>query len=104
MREYIDELAKAADRNKDSRIRLKKIYEYISILEARGARAGEPFVKHIDGKLWELRPSSDRIFFFYGDDQCFVLLHHFMKKSRKTPQKEIDTAERNMLDYIHRSK
>lgn len=33
-----------------------------------------------------------------------MLLHAFQKKSQKTPQKELDTAEARMKDYIERDK
>ena len=59
-------------------------------------------VKHIDGSIWELRLLANRIFFFYWKDNRFVLLHHFIKKTRKTPLREIDTARAKMKDYIER--
>ena len=62
-----------------------------------------PFVKHIDGDLWELRPLSNRIFFFYWKDNRFVLLHHFIKKSQKTPAKEIQQAKLKLKDFLERS-
>lgn len=61
-------------------------------------------MKHIGDALWELRPLRDRIFFFYFRNNTFVLLHHFVKKTQKTPQKEIDQAKRNMLDHLERSR
>ncbi|MCL1996371.1 MAG: type II toxin-antitoxin system RelE/ParE family toxin [Defluviitaleaceae bacterium] len=32
-----------------------------------------------------------------------MLLHHFVKKTKKTPSKEIEQAERNKQDFIERS-
>ena len=102
VRKYLDSLASKTD--KASRIKLNKINDYVKILSIYGTRAGEPYMKHIVGDIWELRPRSDRIFFFYWSGGCFILLHHFMKKSNKTPQREIDHAKRNMDDFIERSK
>lgn len=59
--EYIIELATKKD--KDSRIKLNKIRDYIKVLSEYGTQAGEPYVKHLDGDIWELRPLRDRIFF-----------------------------------------
>lgn len=87
---------------KDSRIKLKKIDEYIEILKKEGTRAGEPFTKHIEGDLWELRPIYDRIFFIAWDGETFVLLHQFRKKTQKTPQREIDKAKREIEDLKKR--
>lgn len=53
-------------------------------------------------ELWELRPSSDRIFFAYWKDNMFVLLSRFVKKTRKTPLREIERAERNLKDFLER--
>jgi len=51
-----------------------------------------------------LRPLDDRIFFFYFRDNTFILLHHFLKKTKKTPRREIEQAKRNKADYLERSK
>ena len=101
VREYMDGLAARSD--KDSRVKLNKILDYMKILSEYGTHAGEPYMKHIDGDIWELRPMRDRIFFFGWNGDQFILLHHFVKKSQKTPQREIDQAKRHMRDFIERS-
>lgn len=88
--------------DKNSRIKLNKIRDYIKILEQNGLSAGEPYIKHIEGELWELRPIRDRIFFIAWHDNSFVLLHHFLKKSQKTPRKEIEAAKRKINDLKSR--
>lgn len=101
--EYINGLNKKMETSKDARIRFKKIMEYIGQLQTYGVAAGKPAIDHITGTdLWELRPTSDRIFFVYWKDNVFVLLHHFVKKSQKTPQREIGRAQRNLKDFIER--
>jgi phage-related protein len=102
VKEYLDELQKQSDTNKDSRIKLKKIYEYISLLSLNGTYLGEKYVKHIEDNIWELRPMSDRIFFFYWQQGIFVLIHVFQKKTQKTPRREIETAKRNRDDFLRR--
>ncbi|WP_369693275.1 hypothetical protein [Acetobacterium wieringae] len=57
--QYLEELASKND--KDSRIKLNKIRDYMKILKEHGTRAGEPYDKHIEGEIWELRPLRDRI-------------------------------------------
>lgn len=103
VKEYIDDLRSKAEKSKDSRLKLKKIFEYIEILSRYGTKVGAPYIKHINGDIWELRPLNDRIFFFYWKGDGFILLHHFKKKTQKTPSKEIDQAERNKQDFITRS-
>ena len=103
LKEYIYGLAKSGETNKNDRIQFQKIMAYVKALETYGTRIGAPTVKHIDGSIWELRPLENRIFFFYWKDDKFVLLHHYIKKSQKAPQREIDQARRNMADFIKRS-
>lgn len=98
--DYMAELARKKD--KDSRIKLNKINDYIETLKYYGTHAGEPYIKHIDGEIWELRPLRDRIFFAAWTEGGFVLLHHFMKKTQKTPAKEIEKAKRELADIIER--
>lgn len=101
VKEYISSLASKND--KDSRINLNKIRDYIKTLSEYGTRAGEPYVKHIEGEIWELRPLRNRILFFEYDGDRIILLSHFIKKTQKTPQREIDKAKRLMKDHKERS-
>jgi phage-related protein len=92
--EYIKGLAQK--KGKDSRIKYNKIMEYLKALSTVGTTAGDNILKHIDGDIWELRPLADRIFFAAWNGERFILLHQFIKKSQKTPQREIDTAKRRL--------
>ena len=98
--EYLRELSRKKD--KDSRIKANKINDYIEVLSQYGTQAGEPYVKHLDGDIWELRPLRDRILFVAWVNGSFVLLHHFMKQTQKTPAREIDKAKRELADLIER--
>jgi len=100
VRDYLNELVKKKD--KDSRIKLNKIRDYVKILRIYGTRAGEPYVKHIEGDIWELRPLRDRIFFVAWINNSFVLLHQFMKKTQKTPKREIKQAQKEYADLQKR--
>lgn len=98
--EYLRELSRKKD--KDSRIKANKINDYIEVLSQYGTQAGEPYIKHLDGDIWELRPLRDRILFVAWVNGGFVLLHHFMKQTQKTPAREIDKAKRELADLIER--
>ena len=100
LKEYFLELSLKQD--KDSRINLNKIRDYIKMLRIHGTRAGEPYVKHLKGEIWELRPLRNRILFFGYDGETIVLLSHFIKKTQKTPRREIEKAERRMEEYTER--
>ena len=100
--DYIAELE--ASKSKDSRIRLTKIREYVKALSLNGTFLPETYVKHLDGEIWELRPISDRILFAGWVEGSFVLLHSFVKKTQKTPKREIEQAKRELADFKERSK
>ena len=99
--EYLQQLAKT--NGKESRVRLKKAQDYINVLKTYGNTIGEPYMKHLDGDIWELRPQRDRILFAGVIDGGFVLLHQFMKKTQKTPKREIEQAKRELDDFKKRS-
>ena len=91
--DYFADLAKKSIYSKTVRIQKNKIFAYIKALKEYGTRIGNPIVKHIQGDLWELRPLNNRIFFFYWKDNKFVLLHYYIKKTQKTPHREISKVK-----------
>lgn len=57
---------------------------------------GLPLVDHIDGDIWEVRTKlENRIarVLFVVDGAAKILLHGFIKQSRKTPQPDLDLAK-----------
>ena len=100
--EYLGDLAQKALTSKNERIKLKKIIEYMELLEQHGTMLGEPYVKHIVDDIWELRPLKNRIFFFHWKDGTLIMLHHFAKTTKKTPPREIEQAKRNQKDFLER--
>lgn len=57
---------------------------------------GMPLVRKISSDLWEVRVNlKDKIarVFFTIQDQSMILLHGFIKKSQKTPHKELEIAQ-----------
>ena len=99
--DYIHELE--SSKSKDSRIKRNQIATHINVLSEKGTAAGMPYLRHLEGDIWELRPIRDRILFAGVCDDAFVLLHYFVKKSQKTPRQEIEQAKRELQDYIERS-
>ena len=88
-----------------------KAFRDIELLKNLGNELREPYVKPIKGEnnkgLYELRIrfSNDiaRIFYFTYCDNKYILLHGFIKKSMKTPPKEIERARKYMEDYKRRN-
>jgi phage-related protein len=87
-----------------------KAYSDIMLLKRLGINIRAPYSSPIKGDkyrgLFELRTkfSSDitRIFYFLFDGNTFVLLHGFVKKSNKTPERELKQALNYKLDYERR--
>lgn len=90
--------------DKDSRIKANKIKNYIDLLKEFGTSLGEPYVKHLDGKIYELRPLRDRILFAAWMDNRFILLSHFTKKTQKTLPREIKKAKKRLAESLEREK
>lgn len=56
----------------------------------------EPYVKHISGKIWEMRAKDKdgivRALYVTVTGKKVVILHTFVKKTQKTPQEAINLA------------
>ncbi len=72
----------------------------LRLLEEFGIDLGMPHARRIEGRLWELRPGGNRLFYFLYTERRFVILHGFRKQSMKTPEKEIATALRRMKEIL----
>ena len=58
------------------------------------------------GDIWEVRVQFGnnifRVLGFFEDNDLIVLTNGFQKKSQKTPEKEIELAEKRKKDYLKR--
>ena len=87
-----------------------KAYSDILLLARLGTNIREPYSSPIKGEkykgLFELRTkfSTDitRIFYFTHHNNKFILLHGFVKKSDKTPVRELERAIKHKNDYESR--
>ena len=87
-----------------------KAFSEIELLEKHGTNLREPYTKPLKGdkykNLFELRVkfSSDisRIFYFTFKNNTFVLLNGFIKKTEKTPKRELEKAIKHKEDYERR--
>lgn len=68
---------------------------------------GMPLVRKMGPDLWELRSSIPdgiaRVFFSIWND-CIVALNGFVKKSQKTPDNELDMANRRLANFKRNTK
>ena len=100
--DFLEGLRIKAATNKDARIQHKQASLYIELLQQNGTHLNENITKHLEDGIWELRPGNNRVFYFFFQDNVFVLLHQFRKKSQKTPKREIEKAKRERDDYLSR--
>lgn len=76
-----------------------KSSKQIKLLETFGHMLSMPYSKQISKNLFELRIRGQqeiRIFYCFHQNKA-VILHYFVKKSQKTPQREIETALKRRL-------
>lgn len=101
---FLEALRIKSHKSKNARIQFNQISLYLDLLEQNGTRLGENITKHIDDGIWELRPGNNRIFYFYFENNTFVLLHQFRKRTQKTPAREIRKAKAERDDWIARKR
>lgn len=79
-----------------------RTFKTLELLEEYGIQIGEPHVKHVERKLWELRircvEGTYRYLMTVVERRVIILLHAFQKKSQKLPLRELETARRRMRD------
>ena len=83
---------------KDLRARYSRI---ASMIEALGLEnVTPPHVKHLEDKLWEMRMKGKdgiaRAIYVAVKDKHVIVLRAFVKKTQKTPRKEIILAKQRM--------
>ena len=98
----LEALRLKAPTNKDARIQHKQASLYIELLQQNGTHMNAEITKHLDDGIWELRPGNNRVFYFFYQNDTYVLLHQFRKKSQKTPKREIEKAKAERNDYLRR--
>ena len=83
-----------------------KMARSISALQKHGNELREPYFKHLEDGIFELRAQigSDisRVFYFFFFGKRAVLTHGIIKKTQKTPASEIERAKSYRKIYIKR--
>jgi len=77
---------------------LSKTVRHLKLLETYGPHLTMPYSKPISHNLFELRSRGHqeiRLFYCFYQNQIMIL-HGFIKKSQKTPPKEIKIALKRM--------
>ena len=81
-----------------------KIVKTIELLEAEGINLRMPFSEKISGEIFQLRVQAEggnaRIMYFFIVGQKAILTNGFLKKTNKTPSKELETAKKYRQEYL----
>lgn len=85
-----------------------KLSGIIAILQEYGNLLREPYSKHLEDGIYELRGKVgndiSRVLYFFYCDGKIILTNGFIKKTQKTPRLEIERAKKYRADYMGRCK
>ena len=83
-----------------------KVIRSIGLLRKNGYELREPYTKVLQDGILELRVQQKnditRILYFFMVGRKIILTNGFVKKTQKTPSKEIELAKKYREDYIKR--
>ena len=77
-----------------------RLFEALDEVERHGLDAVRVQFRQIEGKLWEIKVSTHRIFYVVIEREEMVLLHVYKKQGQKLPIKERDIATRRMKELL----
>ncbi|MCL2062238.1 MAG: type II toxin-antitoxin system RelE/ParE family toxin [Firmicutes bacterium] len=84
----------------------RKTLREISLLQEFGNKLREPYSKHLENGIFELRikfaSNISRVLYFFCIDNVIILTNGFIKKTQKTPPQEIEKAVNYKKDYERR--
>lgn len=97
LEEFFEELKSSGHPDLDQMLRLIK----------RSADFGPPrnieMSRALEGRnaegLWEFKAGAIRVIWFYEQNKIIICTHGFLKKGRKTPASEIETAQNTRSKY-----
>jgi len=80
--------------------RAEPVYAALKDLGLHGLEGAEVKARHIEGKLWELKFSIDRVFYVVVTGPEMVLLHAYKKQGQKAPPRELEVARKRMRETL----
>jgi phage-related protein len=84
-----------------------KVYRLLMMLSDNGPDLREPYSKHLDDGIFELRAkvgsNITRILYFFFVGRRVVVTNGFVKRTQKTPRVELDKARAYRKEYLERS-
>lgn len=95
--------AKAFIDSLDTQLKAKTLM-LVRLLHELGNNLSMPYSKHLEDGIFELRPQKGNnkarvLYFFYIGNKA-ILTNGFIKKTQKTPRKQIDLAKKYRNEYL----
>lgn len=101
LNEVVDE--EIASLPNDMKVRFVHVVQLIESVGLENVR--EPHIKHIEQKLWEIRVKGkdgiSRALYITAHKKRVIVLRAFIKKTQKTPRKEIKLALARAKEVKH---
>ncbi|MHB1703647.1 MAG: type II toxin-antitoxin system RelE/ParE family toxin [bacterium] len=66
-----------------------KVFAYIDELWKQGHNLRRPLADYVKDGIYELRPKSNRLFYFFFLKESVVFVHAIKKKANEIPEKDI---------------
>ncbi len=83
-----------------------KLVGLMEILEEKGTKLRMPYSEHLEEGIFELRckqgSNITRVLYFFFVGQKIIMTNGFVKKTQKTPPKEIKLAKDRRADWMRR--
>lgn len=83
-----------------------KVLGIIDVLEEKGNQLREPYSKHLDDGIFEIRgkvgTDITRVLYFFYYGKKIILTNGFIKKTQETPKQEIRLAKSYRREYLER--
>ncbi len=83
-----------------------KLFMALEFLEERGPMLREPFSKPLGEGIFEIRAKQgsdiSRVLYFFVVGKKVILTNGFVKKTQKTPSREIEKAKKYRAEYLNR--
>lgn len=84
-----------------------KLLGLLQILQEKGNKLREPYSKCLGDGIFEIRckvgTDLTRVLYFFYYDKKIILTNGFVKKTQRTPAREIILAKKRRKDYLERT-
>lgn len=98
-----EELVSKGKNDKDNEEK-ERIVDFLKLISDSGLPRNVEKFRRLKGDIWEIKKERVRISCYYRfPEKRILLIHGFIKKSQKTPKREIEYAEDKLKRYRQES-